>query len=482
MPREQLMYIGGRWIPSQDGLWLDVYNPATGAVMARVPSACARDVDAACQAARTAFDAGVWPTMAERARARILFEAANLVRERRQQLAMLEVTNSGKPMQDALADVDEAAYLLEYYAGWITKLSGEVLPVGPDAMSLVLREPMGVVAAIVPWNYPLLMAMQKVAPALAAGCTVILKPAEQTPMTALELPEIFELAGLPSGVFNVVTGDGPGAGEPLVRHPMVDKISFTGSLEVGKRIQRIAADSVKRVTLELGGKSPNIIFADADLERAIPGTCLGVFWNQGEVCSATARVYVEDGIFDRVVELIAQEAKKVRLGSGLDPATTMGPLISQSQKRRVEAYIQSAQDDGASLVVQGALPVNPELSGGFYVAPTVFVGAAMHSKIMMEEVFGPVMTLTRFTSESEVIDKANDTPYGLAAAVWTQQIDRGLRVGKAIRAGTVWINDSQPAPSEAPWGGYKQSGFGRELGRQGLEEFLETKHLFIRLH
>ncbi|PSR35141.1 MAG: betaine-aldehyde dehydrogenase [Sulfobacillus benefaciens] len=481
MVAKHKMYIGGRWVESRSGTWFEVYDPGTGTVLATVPEASADDVDDACRAARTAFDSGIWSKIAERTRARVLFEAANIVRRRRDDLAVLEVQDSGKPLRDALADIDEAAYILEYYAGWVTKLTGEVIPVGPEAMSLVLREPMGVVAAIVPWNYPFLMAVQKTAPALAAGCSVVLKPAEQTPLTALLLPEILEEAGLPPGVFNVVTGDGIHAGESLVRHPLVDKVSFTGSLEVGKRIQRVAADSVKRVTLELGGKSPAIIFADADLSRAVPGTCFGVFWNQGEVCSATARVYVEDKIYDRVVASIAQEAAKVRLGSGLDPEATMGPLISHSQKQRVESYIRSAQEEGAELVVQGALPANPALAAGYFVPPTVFAGAASESAIMTEEIFGPVMAIRRFHSESEVIAAANNSPYGLAASVWTQQLDRALRLGKALRAGTVWINDSQPAPSEAPWGGYKQSGFGRELGKPGLEEFMESKHLYLRI-
>ena len=475
------MFIDGRWVHAQDGATLDTLDPSTGLVLATVPAAGPADIDLAVRAARRASDDGTWGSaVSERERSRILFRMAELVREQRIELAELEVRDCGKPIGDAYGDVDEVAFMFEYYAGWATKISGDIPPVGPDAMSLIVKEPVGVCGLIVPWNYPMMMAAQKMAPALAAGCTVVLKPAEQTPLTALRLARIAELAGVPAGVVNVVTGVGNRAGEALLTHPMVDKISFTGSKVVGQHIQRTCADQLKRVTLELGGKSPNIVFADADLVTAIPGTCNGVFGNQGEVCSAGSRVFVEASIYDDVMQQMTDFAAAIKLGSGLDPTTTMGPLVSAVQRDRVQGYVDIGRTE-ARLAFEGQRPTDPALSGGYFVPPTIFEATSNQLRIAREEIFGPVMTVIPFTTIDQVIALANDTEYGLAAALWTRDISRALRTARAIRAGVVWINDSQPAPSETMWGGYKQSGIGRELGPYALDAYLESKHIYINL-
>ncbi len=476
------MFIDGDWTDAASGATFVTFDPSTALALATVPAGGSHDVDRAVRAARRAFDDGTWgAAVSERERARILFRMAELVRARCEELAVLEVRDSGKPIADARADIEEVAFQLEYYAGWATKFGGDIPPIGPDAMSLIVREPIGVCGLIVPWNYPMLMATQKVAPALAAGCTVILKPAEQTPLTALELARIGAEAGLPRGVLNVVTGIGADAGAPLLTHPMVDKISFTGSKDIGKLIQRTCADQLKRVTLELGGKSPNIVFADAFLERAVPGTCNGVFGNQGEVCSAGSRVFVERSIYDDALSAMVTFAGSIRLGSGLDPQTTMGPLVSSLQRDRVQSYVHIGQSE-ASTAFTGSTPTDPALANGYFVAPTIFEATSNDLRISREEIFGPVMTVIPFTSVDDVVRLANDTEYGLAAAIWTRDISKALRTAKAVRAGVVWINDSQPAPSEAVWGGYKQSGIGRELGRYAMEAYTETKQIYINLN
>ncbi len=476
------MYVNGAWVEALDGATFHTLDPATGEVLASVPRASAPDVAAAVAAARRAFDGGAWgSSVAERDRARLLLTMADLVRDRRDELAELEVRDSGKPIADAAADIDEVAFMFEYYGGWATKIAGDIPPVGPDAMSLVVKEPVGVCGLIVPWNYPMLMAAQKVAPALAAGCTGVLKPAAQTPLTALRMAAIAEEAGLPAGVLNVVTGFGPEAGAPLLTDAAVDKISFTGSRDVGVLIQRTCADQLKRVTLELGGKSPNIVFADADLGRAVPGTCAGVFGNQGEVCSAGSRVFVDREIYDDVLTAMTAEAASIRLGSGLDPETTMGPLVSAEQRDRVLGYVDIGRSEGATLTYQGRTPTDPSLANGYFVAPAIFEATSNDLRIAREEIFGPVMTVIPFTDVNEVVRLANDTEYGLAAAIWTRDISTALRTARAVRAGVVWINDSQPAPSETLWGGYKQSGIGRELGPYALDAYLETKQIYINL-
>ncbi|MEX0990990.1 MAG: aldehyde dehydrogenase family protein [Actinomycetota bacterium] len=475
------MYIDGKWVDALDGERFDIFNPATGEVIATAPAAKNADVERAVDSARRTFDEGTWwPGTSERERGRILMKAAEIITREADRLAELETLDSGKPLSDARDDITEAAYMFEYYGGWATKISGDIPPVGNDALSLVVKEPIGVAAAITPWNYPILMAVQKIAPALAAGCTIILKPPEQTPLTCLELPKILEEAGVPAGVFHVVTGMGEDAGAPLVADPRVDKIGFTGSLEVGKIIMRSGADTLKRVTLELGGKSPNIFFADADFDAAVEGACNGVFWNQGEICSAGTRVFVERPIYDDAVSAMIEQAKSVVVGDGMDEGTSMGPLVSKEQQERVLRYIEIGEGE-ANLASKGSTPSNPKLANGYFVPPTIFTDATNDITIAREEIFGPVMTVIPFTKVEEVVAASNDNEYGLAAAVWTKDIKKAFRVAKSLRAGTVWINDTQPAPTEAPWGGYKQSGIGRELGPWSMDDYLELKHIYVNL-
>jgi betaine-aldehyde dehydrogenase len=474
-------YVDGKWIDAQDGGRFDVFDPSTGEIIATAPDSQPADVERAIDAARRTFDDGAWwPRTTERERGRILLNAADIVRRDIERLAAMESLDAGKPIGEARDDIAEVAFMFEYYGGWATKVYGEIPPVGPDAMSLVVKEPMGVAAAITPWNYPMMMAVQKVAPAIAAGCTVILKPAEQTPLTALEIPKIMEEAGLPAGVLHVVTGFGETAGAPLVSSPKVDKVGFTGSKEIGKLIMRNGSDTLKRVTLELGGKSPNIVFADAEFDAAIEGSANGIFWNQGEICSAGSRVFIERAIYDDALNALVDHAKGVRLGAPGADGTTMGPLVSKEQQERVQQYIEIGASE-ATMAVQGERPSDPALANGYYVPPTIFADVDNNARIAREEIFGPVMSVIPFSSPDEVLELSNDNEYGLAAAVWTRDIKKGLNTARALRAGIVWINDTQPAPTEAPWGGYKQSGIGRELGSQGIEDYLEAKHIYVNL-
>ncbi len=476
--RTHLNYVNGQWVSSASGETFPVYDPSTEEVIAQVASSNANDVDKAVKAARAAFDSGPWPATTAQDRGRILFKLAEKIRQNTAQLAELECRNTGKPIVEAEFDIADVATCFEYYGGLANKVSGSVNPVPANALSFTMREPVGVAGQIIPWNYPLLMAAWKLAPAIAAGCTCVLKPAEQTPLTALEFANCFEEAGLPPGVVNIVNGFGESAGAAIVAHPNVDKIAFTGSAAVGKIIVKSAADTLKRVTLELGGKSPNIFFPDADWEAAVDGALFGVFINQGEVCSAGSRILVEKKIYPKFVEALTEKAKRIKLGAPLERDTKMGPLVSKEQYDRVSSYLDLGKRE-AKVAIGGGRP--KQFSKGYYVEPTIFYDVENSARIAREEIFGPVASVIPFDGESEAIRIANDTPYGLAAAVWTRDIYKAFRVVKSLRAGIIWVNHMQPTYVEAPWGGYKQSGFGRELGPWGLEEYLETKQVFVNL-
>ncbi|HZD31460.1 MAG TPA: aldehyde dehydrogenase family protein [Candidatus Angelobacter sp.] len=473
------MFINGEWVTAAGGKTFPVFDPSTEQVIAEVAEGTAPDVDRAVVAAKDAFENGPWASSTAQERGRVLFKLADAVRQNTAALAELEARNSGKPIVEAEYDIGDVATCFEYYGGLATKISGQVNPVPDNALSLSLKEPVGVAGQIIPWNYPLLMAAWKLAPALAAGCTCVLKPAEQTPLTILELAKHFEACGLPNGVVNILTGFGEAAGAPLVQHPDVNKIAFTGSASVGKQIVKMAADTVKRVTLELGGKSPNIFFADADFEAAIDGALFGVFINQGEVCSAGSRILVQRPIYSKFVEAMAEKAKTIKLGPPLERNTKMGPLVSKEQYDRVRSYLEVGKKE-AKLASGGDRPAG--FAKGYYVSPTIFYDVDNSARIAREEIFGPVASVIPFDDEADAIRIANDSPYGLAAAVWTRDIFKAFRAVKKIRAGIVWVNHMQPTYVEAPWGGYKQSGFGRELGPWGLEEYLETKLVHVNLN
>jgi betaine-aldehyde dehydrogenase len=471
-------YVNGQWVSSSTNETFPVYDPSTEEVIAQVASASPADTDKAVKAARAAFDSGPWPQTTAQDRGRILFKLAEKVRQNAATLAELEARNCGKPIVEAEFDIADVATCFEYYGGLANKVTGNVMPVPANALSFTLREPVGVAGQIIPWNFPLLMAAWKLAPAIAAGCTCVLKPAEQTPLTALEFANYLEEVGLPPGVVNIINGAGEVTGAAVVAHPGVDKIAFTGSAAVGRIIVKGAADTLKRVTLELGGKSPNVFFADADWEAAVDGALFGVFINQGEVCSAGSRILVEKKIYSKFVEAMTEKAKRIKLGPPLERETKMGPLVSKEQYDRVNSYLELGKKE-AKTAIGGSRP--KAFGKGYYVEPTIFYDVDNDARISREEIFGPVASVIPFENEAEAIKISNDTPYGLAGAVWTRDIFKAFRVVKSMRAGIIWVNHMQPTYVEAPWGGYKQSGFGRELGPWGLEEYLETKQVYVNL-
>ncbi|MFI8743869.1 aldehyde dehydrogenase family protein [Pseudomonas sp. NPDC077186] len=473
------LYINGQWVAPVKGGIFESIDPSSEERLAAVAAATAEDVDLAVRAARRAFDEGPWPSMSGAARAAVLRKIAQGIRDRQQELAELEVRDNGKPLPEALWDIGDTAGCFDFYADLAEDLDGhseQPVALADERFSSVARkEPVGVAGAIIPWNFPMLMAAWKVAPALAAGCCMVLKPSELTPLTALELARIAHKAGLPAGVLNVVTGLGPDAGAPLAEHPGIDKLAFTGSVPTGSRIMQAAAKDIKNISLELGGKSPFIVFADSDVEAAVEWIMFGIFWNQGQVCSATSRVLVQRELYAPLIERLKQEAEKVRIGNGMEEGVLLGPLVNQSQYDKVREAIVRGREEGAKLVYGGERPAG--FAKGFYLQPTIFADVPEDSWIWNEEIFGPVVCIRPFDDEAEALRSANDSRFGLAAAVMSKDLPRAERVARKLRAGIVWINCSQPTFTEAPWGGYKQSGIGRELGEWGLNNYLETKQI-----
>jgi phenylacetaldehyde dehydrogenase len=471
------LLINGKLVDAVSGKSFPVYDPSTGQVMAHVAEADAADVDKAVKAARKAFDEGRWPRMTPSERGRILWKLADLIERQTEQFATLESLDNGKPLSVArVADVPLTVDMFRYMAGWATKLTGTTIPISfpGEYLSFTLREPVGVVGQIIPWNFPLLMAAWKLAPALATGCTVVLKVAEQTPITGLRLGELCQEAGLPEGVVNVLAGYGETAGAALAAHEEVDKVAFTGSTEVGKLIVKAAAGNLKKVTLELGGKSPVIVLDDADIERVIPGAAGAIFFNHGQCCCAGSRLMIHKKIFDKVVAGVADEAKNIKLGPGLDPVTQMGPLVSDEQFQRVTGYIRSGIEEGAEVVVGGKKGSD---NGGYFVQPTVMTKTNPTMKVVREEIFGPVVCAQPITDEDleAIAREANNTTYGLAASVWSRDISKANKLAKRLRAGTVWVNCHNVFDASLPFGGYKQSGWGREMGEFVLSNYTEVK-------
>jgi aldehyde dehydrogenase (NAD+) len=475
------VFIGGQWRAPASGETYPTINPATEEVSAQVAKGDERDVDLAVQAARRAFDQGPWPRMAASERARLLWKLADLIGTHLDEMARLESVNTGKTLFDSgKVELPFAAEVFRYYAGWTTKIHGETLNLRDGAFTFTLRQPLGVVGAIVPWNFPFLLASWKIAPALAAGNTVVLKPASLTPLTALRFAELTQEAGLPEGVFNVVPGPGGRAGMALVRHPGVDKVAFTGSTEVGKGIMREAAGSLKRVSLELGGKSPNIVLADADMEAALRGALTGIFYNKGEVCAAGSRLLVEQRVHDEFVGKLVERVKGLKVGDPMDKTTRMGPVVSAQQLESVLGYVEAGRRDGATLAAGGER-ARVGNGRGYFVQPTVFTGVTNAMRIAREEIFGPVLSVIPFKDVDDAVAQGNETFYGLAAAVWTRDVGKALRVARALRAGTVWVNAYNLFDAALPFGGFKESGFGRELGQAGLDLYTEVKSVWVDL-
>jgi phenylacetaldehyde dehydrogenase len=476
------LLINGKWVDAASGKTFATYNPATGEVLANVAAGDKEDIDRAVKAARAAFETGPWSKISPSERGRLLWKLADLLEKHTEEFAQLESLDNGKPLKVArAADVPLAVDHFRYYAGWATKIEGNTISLGLAKQgkyhAYTVREPVGVAGQIIPWNFPLLMAAWKLAPALCVGCTIILKPAEQTPLTALRLGELIMEAGFPEGVVNIVPGFGETAGAALAAHPDVDKIAFTGSTEVGKLIIHAAEGNLKKVSLELGGKSPNIILDDADIDAAIPGAASAIFFNQGQTCCAGSRLFIDKKIFDKVVDGVAQNASKIRIGQGFDPDVDMGPLVSEEQFNKVCGYLESGKQEGAKAVTGGSRAGNR----GYFVQPTVLINTTDTMKVVQEEIFGPVLTAIPFSDINEIAAKANNTEYGLAAGIWTRDIKKAHALASKLRAGTVWINCYNVFDASLPFGGYKQSGWGREMGHEVLKNYTEVKSVCAAL-
>jgi phenylacetaldehyde dehydrogenase len=475
------MLIDGKWVDAKSGDSFRIYNPATGEVIANVAAGDYADIDLAVKAARLAFEHGPWSRMSHAERGKLIWKLADLIEQNLEEFAQIESLDNGKPLAVArVADIPLAIDNFRYMSGWATKIEGQTVSLsnlGQDFFAYTLREPVGVVGQIIPWNFPLLMAAWKLGPALAAGCTVVLKPAEQTPLSALRLGELIEQAGFPPGVVNIVTGYGETAGAALAAHPDVDKVAFTGSTEVGKLIVHAAAGNLKKVSLELGGKSPNIVFADADMETAIQGATNAIYFNHGQCCCAGSRLYVEKKIFDKVVEGVGEKAKNIKVTKGFDPQCGMGPLVSDEQLERVLGFIEAGENEGAKTVVGG----HRLGDRGYFVEPTLLANVRAGMKVVDEEIFGPVVCAMPFKDSSEVAAEMNRTSYGLAGGIWTTDVSKAHRMARALRAGTVWVNCYNVFDAALPFGGYKQSGWGREMGREVFELYTQVKSVCLNI-
>ncbi|MCR3759043.1 aldehyde dehydrogenase family protein [Clostridium felsineum] len=475
------MYIDGQWQLSRNNKTREILNPADGKVIALAAEGDNEDVKKAVMAAKKAFYEGGWMDTPAVERARLLFKVADIIETKSEELSLIETMDNGKSLRETEVDVSDAAACIRYYAGIATKPHGITYDVPDDVQAMVVREPIGVCGLIVPWNYPFLMAIWKIAPALAAGNTIVFKPSELTPMSAVKLFEIFEEANFPKGVVNLVLGAGETVGNEIASNMDVDKVAFTGGTDTGRSIMKAASSNIKNISLELGGKSPNIVFDDADFETAVDYAMFAIFCNQGQICSAGSRLILQEGIYDKFIDRLVKRTKKIKVGKGTEKDTEMGPLISKAHMEKVLSYIEEGKKEGAKLVCGGNRILEGELKNGYFVEPTIFIDTKPYMKIVKEEIFGPVLVVQKFKDEKEAVQIANDTPYGLAGGVFTNDIAKAHRVIKKLRAGITWINTYNPTYNEAPWGGYKQSGIGRELGTFGYEEYTEVKQININL-